>query len=218
MKDYKIVLIVFLFLATIVSLFPPFEIGNELLRTQQERNKYSEIMDNLPLKRYDFLFSKTKKSYPIGEYFFEEKVYDNQKSTIDLSDAYKALTKTGVDTFKSIDWTKVNEVKEKPMKKEESKPFSSQNKTQRKVKNVDYNKWHDNFIKKWLVEHPEDDISKPKKIDSIKSYKIYKITEPNWYVLKRELLINELFLEYFLALILSALIQLIFIWKKRYKT
>lgn len=63
MKGYKIGLIVFLLLAVIISLFPPFEFDNERLRKLQEkeRDSYFSISEEAPFESYDFIFNHDKK-------------------------------------------------------------------------------------------------------------------------------------------------------------
>jgi hypothetical protein len=62
----KASLAIFVLLAIIISLFPPFEFGDEKLRTLEERNLYYSIADKLPIKEYSFIFSDNKKKFDLG--------------------------------------------------------------------------------------------------------------------------------------------------------
>ena len=72
----KISAAIFILLAVIISLFPPFEFGNEKLRTLSERKSNSDIVNKLPIKQYDFIFGNNKKSFALGYHSFTEKFYD----------------------------------------------------------------------------------------------------------------------------------------------
>ena len=72
----KISAAVFIFLAIGISLFPPFEFGNEKLRTLSERKLNTEIVEKLPIKEYDFIFSNNKKYFALTSYDFVKKFYD----------------------------------------------------------------------------------------------------------------------------------------------
>ena len=102
MKNYKTGLIVFLFLATIISLFPPFEWGNKNIKTERERIKNRNILESLPIKEYDFLFSSNKKLFPVGGYQISEILHEGDKLRIDTSDIWTndvVEGKNGIDTF-----------------------------------------------------------------------------------------------------------------------
>ena len=71
----KISAAIFILLAVIISLFPPFEFGNEKLRTLSERKSNSDIVNKLPIKQYDFIFGSNKKSFALGYYIFTKKFY-----------------------------------------------------------------------------------------------------------------------------------------------
>jgi hypothetical protein len=116
MKDYKIGLIVFLFLATVISLFPPFEFGNDKLKTLQEEyaifgeklKTWQEQADivrmshELPVKKFDFLFGDNKKDIVLKYDSYYKKFYDKDSLAY-----YKNLWKhkifiynhTSFDTF-----------------------------------------------------------------------------------------------------------------------
>lgn len=67
MNKLKPAVFVFLIMSSIITLFPPFQWGNERLRTIEERkasrNIYSDI---LPVKEYNFIFSPFKKDFTIN--------------------------------------------------------------------------------------------------------------------------------------------------------
>ncbi|MCL4551179.1 MAG: hypothetical protein M1495_21725 [Bacteroidetes bacterium] len=109
MKDYKIGLFVFLSLATIISLFPPFEWGDENIRTEKERIRNRNILGSLPIKKYDFLFSSNKKYFPIGNYNLNEKVYDNEKINTDTSDAIIISQKQGIESRREKVYDKLSQ-------------------------------------------------------------------------------------------------------------
>jgi hypothetical protein len=68
----KISAALFVFLSLIISLFLPFEFGNEKLRTLQERNANSKIIDTLPIKQYDFIFHNNKKYFVLDSTVFQK--------------------------------------------------------------------------------------------------------------------------------------------------
>ncbi len=51
----------------------------------------------------------------------------------------------------------------------------------------------------------------------IKPYKIYSITKPAWYRLNRELIVNELIIEYLGVFFLGIVIQLLLLRRKQYE-
>lgn len=68
MLQKNIILIVsFITLAFIISLFPPYSWGDEKLKTERERQRISYYYENnLPFKQYDFLFNDIRKEFKIG--------------------------------------------------------------------------------------------------------------------------------------------------------
>lgn len=70
MTKYKIPFLVFLFLATAATLFPPFRWGEEKLRTERERRRLAFEFDInptevLPVKKYGFLFGDSKQQFQV---------------------------------------------------------------------------------------------------------------------------------------------------------
>ena len=57
----------FLGLLSVATLFPPFNWGEELLRTETERRltwlRHRSLYDRLPIKTYSFLFSDSKRDF-----------------------------------------------------------------------------------------------------------------------------------------------------------
>lgn len=53
-----------------------------------------------------------------------------------------------------------------------------------------------------------------RKIDTIRPYKIFIMKKPYWYNLRRELIVSEIFLEYFFILSLSLLIRILSLKRK----
>ncbi len=70
----KVSAVIFILLSVIISLFPPFEFGNEKLRTVSERR--SNYTNKLPIKQYDFILGNNKKSFALRYHSFTEKFYD----------------------------------------------------------------------------------------------------------------------------------------------
>lgn len=69
MLQKNIILILsFIILSLIISLFPPYSWGDEKLRTQRERQRVNYYFENkIPFKQYDFLFNDIKKEFTIGK-------------------------------------------------------------------------------------------------------------------------------------------------------
>ena len=63
---------IFILLSVIISLFPPFEFGNEKKRTLSERRNNSKIVDKLPIKKYDFIFNDNKKYFALDSTIFNK--------------------------------------------------------------------------------------------------------------------------------------------------
>jgi hypothetical protein len=68
MLQKNIILIIsFITLAFIISLFPPYSWGDEKLKTERERQRINYYYENnLPFKQYDFLFNDIRKEFKIG--------------------------------------------------------------------------------------------------------------------------------------------------------
>ena len=61
--------VIFILLGFLISFFPPFEFGNEILRSFP-KDEMTEVLMNpvfskFPIKRYDFLFSSNKEYFHI---------------------------------------------------------------------------------------------------------------------------------------------------------
>ncbi len=185
MKDYKIGLFVFLILATIISLFPPFEWGDENIKTEKERTRNRNILESLPIKKYDFLFATNKKYFPIGSYQRNEKVYEGDKIKTDTSDIITKEISVGADTFFLNKYMK------------DGRYLQSFLNTPPDV--FEYNE-----IK-----------NRTGNTDTIQHYKIYKIAKPHWFLLQRKLILNELVLQYLLAGFIGFFVQIIITFAKR---
>jgi hypothetical protein len=238
-KDYKIGLCVFLFLATVISLLPPFEFGNEKLKTLQERNANYRISEKLPVKKYDFIFSGIKRNIILDYHTFQKKFY-NQDSFNHYKNLWKEsefnFINSDNDTFFTIHRTifkkaipKKNEFKYKtkiwePEKErkimrawhpEDEDPINSSSHYNTLLDN-DYDAINFNEVKNEYSKSPDDwDFKRIIKIDSVKKFNVYNIIYPKYYLLNREILFGELMVEYFLAFILSIAVQLIVNLKRK---
>ncbi len=205
MKDYKIGLFVFLSLATIISLFPPFEWGDENIRTEKERIRNRNILGSLPIKKYDFLFSSNKKYFPIGNYNLNEKVYDNEKINTDTSDAIIISQKQGIESRREKVYDKLSQYFDLGSLDDFNIAMNQLEKRKKLYiaasKNLNVGDWEyfDNALK----------------IDSIKKYKIFTFQKPNYYLLSREIIFSELVIEYLLAGFIAFLVQIIITSSKR---
>lgn len=249
----KISAAVFIFLAIGISLFPPFEFGNEKLRTLSERKLNPKIVDKLPIKEYDFIFSSNKKYFALSSYDFIKQFYsrDTAKYYENLwSDKLFKFIGESVDTFLTAsrfiyqrwtenDWIKNNKGRIKRHRYDFS-PLNDEIGIEKKKKEKttfdfisifegQYTYWIDdsriirfnrdetnrdavNFIdvKDKYESAPQLwDYKYEYKIDSIKKYYEYSITQPEYYLLKREILFAELVIEYILAFFVSLIIGFI---------
>jgi hypothetical protein len=63
----SLAILTFLILAVIATLFPPYHWGPEQLQTEQERSRFrrqhSSLYDQLPIKRYAFLFGSSSRTF-----------------------------------------------------------------------------------------------------------------------------------------------------------
>ncbi len=73
-SSIKTTLLIFLFLAIPITLFPPYNWGEEMLITEAGRNspicKYEDAKakkDALPIKRFAFVFDEDRWEFPVGE-------------------------------------------------------------------------------------------------------------------------------------------------------
>lgn len=69
MNKNIILIVIFIFLSIIISLFPPYSWGNEKLKTTNERQSVHYYYgDKIPIKEYDFLFNDLKKEFIISNH------------------------------------------------------------------------------------------------------------------------------------------------------
>ena len=222
MKDYKIGLFVFLILATIISLIPPYQWGNEYLKTQKEREENSYIIKYLPIKQYNFLFASNKKYFPIGSYRISEILYQGERLRIDTSDILAKDVEggeKGIDTF----FYKFHKYQESDWDK-----YYSYDKKRENLKTLYTEYWVNNIPSKKTkylgLDKPPDryreemneynDITN-RISNSIKMYKIFSFQKPSYYLLSREIIFSELVIEYLLAGFTALFIQIIITFVKR---
>jgi hypothetical protein len=230
MKDYKIGLCVFLFLATVISLFPPFEFGNEKLKTLQERNANYRISEKLPVKRYDFIFGGVKNNIILDYRTLQKKFY-NQDSLKFYKNLWKesefSFINSNNDTFytirrilfkKAIPAQKNKYIKSYILHAWEPENEDIENSSihYNTLLDNDFDALNFNEVKNEYFKSPDDwDFKRVNKIDSVKKYDKYNITYPKYYSLNREILFGELMVEYFLAFILSIAVQLVINRKRK---
>lgn len=229
---FRVGIIIFIPLAILLSLFPPYYWGNEKIRTLSERRR-SDIDDQLPIKSYDLLFGSNKKLFKLGSYTFTNKYYENEFNSLDkiLSDATGFKFISGIDTFstklsyayKMTDAEKIGVLKEEQAKYKQSqrRGRNSRQKIFNFVNWRDFSVEHaDNFeiIKHEYLKAPNDWNTRwVNKIDSVKSFRNYTIKKPNYYLLGREIILSELFINYLLAFFLSTGLGLLFVKFKERK-
>jgi hypothetical protein len=255
----KISAALFVFFSLIISLFPPFEFGNEKLRTLQERNANSKIIDTLPIKQYDFIFHNNKKYFVLDSTgfqkllakesleFYKEKWKDKEFKFIRSIDSFftakgflypifsneryengsrKINTKLNykeyglvilhqrLDEMPSNYFINYSEVFKHQMlsPQEEWMLNQQQHFIKSKMKETDPSLEDDDFIKNainyWDVKREYE--KEPYwnwtilfHFDSSGKYEEYNITQPVYYLLDRNILFNELLVEYILALFVS---------------
>ena len=103
LSSFKIGIIIFIPIAIIISLFPPF---NWDIPANRKVHHYNAIEDLLPLKKYSLIFDFNKKHFIWGEYTFQNEYYDKDSVKVKnvLSDAINYnIIKTGIDSFFSYD-------------------------------------------------------------------------------------------------------------------
>lgn len=233
---FKYFITVFIFLAFIVSLLPPYEWGNERLKTLEERKSNKDIKDKLPVKTYDLIFNSNKTSFKLSEYEFEKKYYNNQQQEIEkvLKDAINYSFKVGTDTFRTkhfVAYKKtpqmiLNEKREQnslnQIIKKNNKSSDSFTEVLRELRRRRYDaenyqeymnvKDSENFnlIKKEFEISPDDWTTRSEEtVDSIKEFRVYTIKKPYYYLLSREVITSELVINYLLSMLLSIAISLI---------
>jgi hypothetical protein len=199
---------VFLLLAIYISLFPPFQWGGDKIKTHNERENF-EYSDLLPIKEYDFLFSGNKKLFKVGKYKVSKKVYEKDLKSLDfLDDAYGYKIKDVKDTI-----TTLKDIAYKMDDSEKSKILRLEikyklNWREFSVKNAD-NYWE---IQNEFEKSPESwNTRTVKAIVKIDEYKLYTIIKPHYYLLGREIILSELFVNYLLGVFFSIAICIIII-------
>lgn len=105
-KSVKVGIIIFIPLAIIISLFPPFYW--DIPSNRKDRYHYRSIQDLLPLKEYSLIFDNNKKYFVIGSYKIDKKYYENGYDTLSnfLKDALNYKYSVGSDTFYNIKTSK----------------------------------------------------------------------------------------------------------------
>ncbi len=101
-KFIKIALAIFIILSVIISLFPPFEFGNEKLKTQYERNINYKIVEKLPIKQYDFIFNSNEKYFILIYYNYQKTFYNTRelkKYQNEWNERKFSLAETSADSF-----------------------------------------------------------------------------------------------------------------------
>jgi hypothetical protein len=199
--------IIFILLALLISLFPPFEFGNE--KQNPFKGEYK-----LPVKKYDFILGDNKKDIILDYISFTKKFY-NRDSLESYRDKWRDrkfdFVQTSIDSF----FTQRRVLFLIPEKLRTSYPdfhiSDSYNfpdnsdkivKVNKDEKNTDAINYND--VKTEYNKHPNNwDYESIKIFDSIKKYDKYKITEPVYYSLERKILSSELFVEYILAILIS---------------
>jgi len=223
MKDYKIGLFVFLSLATIISLFPPYQWGNEYLRTQKEREENSYIIKYLPIKQYNVLFTSNKKYFPIDSYRISEILYQSEKLKTDTSDIFTKDVEEGgkgIDTFFNIlgnyyksHWYEcvISDSTKKDLVNLYYDYF---------YRDIPSKKYSDILGRQTPPEKIRGRINEYNELisrisDSIKRYKIFSFQKPSYYLLSREIIFSELVIEYLLAGFIAFFVQIIITFSKR---
>ncbi len=227
---FKYFIAVFIFLAVIVSLFPPYEWGNERLKTLEERRSNRYIKDKLPVKTYDLIFNSNKKYFVLDDYEFEKKYYHNQQIEVEtvLKDVISFSFKVGTDTFRTEYLVAYKKTPQMILNEKRTKdslnhlieagntvkdPFVDALESQRRRRydaesfqeymNIT-NSENFNLIKKEFEIRPNDWTTRAEiRIDSIKDFRFYTIKKPSYYLLSRQILMSELIINYVLVFILS---------------
>jgi hypothetical protein len=196
----KISLIIFVFLALLISLFPPFNFGNRV-------------------KQYDFLFNGYDKYVRISNKTYPKKFYS--KDSIEAykekwSDRELQYVKTSSDSF----FTTRRFLFFSPKKKRDwfadilyhSKRITENGENDAMSNKVYYDETdlsaiNFNEVKTEYNKTPDDwDYKYVDIFIGIKNYNEYNITEPVYLLLERKILLAELLVEYILAVLLSIIL------------
>lgn len=205
-------------LALLISLFPPFEFGENNTKTIPDKggnSDISEIADKLPIKKYDFIFNNNKKSIVLDSNTFTPKFYS--KDSIELKRkewSNKRIEFEGefnepIYSDKTVLFKTTHPYKEKWI-------YINGKRTKIFQKNginypIDFDphftdQWAINYneVKKEYDKSPNNwDTKDVNTFDSVRKYYKYNVTEPVYYLLDRKLILSELFVEYIIAILLS---------------
>ena len=229
----KFSLIIFVILSIVISLFPPFEFGNEKLKTLSERKVNSKIIDKLPIKDYDFIFRNNKKYFVLGSYNFfkliklndletyREKWRDKEFNLINKVDSFFTPEYFLYPLFLKTHYKNgVRKINEHPNIKKYglvAKAIMDIPKNWYIKNNINSYDW--DFIRSainyWDVKNEYEmepnywDTMRCYHLDSVANYGVYRIKQPRYYLLNRNLLSGELIVEFILALFLSTSISYI---------
>jgi len=197
-KNYfiKISAVIFILLAVIISLFPPFEFSRRNIS---------------PVKKYDFIFSTNKKNIILDYHNFQKKFY-----RLDTLAYYKALWKDAKFSFYRISVDTFYTARKFLFKKhtESKRPKWSGEKWNPEIEQKSYTKvrYNDNVedavnynkVKNKYLNSPNNwDFKYITQYDSAKKYDEYNISKPIYYSLSRKMLLGELLVEYILACLIS---------------
>jgi len=228
----KISAAIFILLAVIISLFPPFEFGNEKLRTLSERRINSKIIEKLPIKKYDFLFGSNKKYFALDSYTFQKLfTKESLKSYKEKWNDKRFKFIAAIDSFFTaigfLDQLLLNGNRGliyKPNYKDYGLViFRGGIMDTPKNYAIDYSEvlgGSTNFIQNsadyWDVKSKyEKDMEKDPiswswhllyRFDSAGTYDKYFVTQPVYYLLDRKILFNELMVEYILDFFVSIIV------------
>ncbi len=215
----KISVAIFIILAIIISLFPPFEFGNEMIKTESERRSNSDIANKLPIKEYDLLLGSNKKYFILDYYDFQQKFYN--KDTLNFykdkwSDKKFIFITASADSFLTP-----QKILHEYSLAERINLKQSYKKLKGFVETLEWRENHNwypltaneegintatNFyaVRNDFKKSPADwYIERISRLDSTKKYNLYDITQPVYYLLERKLLFSELLVEYILAFFIS---------------
>lgn len=195
---------IFIFLAVIISLFPPYEFGHEMAPTLSNPKVNAEMKSKLPVKKYDFLFSNDKKCFPLASYKFRETFQNKDSIQAHIAiwkkygDKKFSLRYIFIDSFYTASYQKYNYADKNATYLRKGNriikyTIDNQNKDAINYKVRDYYKKAPN---EWRFKRII-------KFDSTKKYYGYIVTQPSYYNLSRRMVLSELMIEYSSALLLS---------------
>lgn len=217
-KSFKFGIIIFIPLAIIISLFPPFHW--DIPSNQKNNYTYNEIKELLPLKKYSLIFDTNKKYFVFGSYIIEKKYSNTDYDTLSnfLKDAITYKYFIGSDTIYNIKRNKYYRVVHRDTKgllknlygNEGNFIFDFTDKNEAEIKlrelNIPYIvNGYDREGRIWMLTS-----NQKTSIDTIKKFRKYSIVKPKYYLLNREILLSELSINYLLAFFISIGIGLLF--------